>query len=324
MDYCSHCGAKSSPSWVFCRDCGAGLDVAGAAVRPAFCTSCAYGLALSWRYCPRCGVETPVADRERSTRLTVENAGALEATAHLKRQAPLVPEVVETPEVELISRGWDPAETEWVDVSEPDMVVTLPEDDEVDVDAPEARSLPDPVPASANRPGAATATPPLPGRTATELTLLGAGLAALGAVMGLIVLNRLLVSFAAGSAAADDIARLERFVTTWLEVAVVPLLAAGVALLVRWRRHHARPRVVGGPPVVPIAAGARWAAPAGLGGGSAVVLLGRLLPRTTVGQAVDANTWVVIGLGLLILGCLAGVRLVAALSPLPRPDEPTR
>lgn len=317
MEYCSHCGARSGPSWVYCRDCGAGLDVAGAAVRPAFCTSCAYELALSWRYCPRCGIETPVADRERSTRLTVETAGSFEGTAHLERPAPLVPEVVEAPEVELISRGWDPIGTEWIDVDETDVVVTFPEDDKGDADVPPHPSLVAAAPLAVS----AATTPPLPSHgTGTELMLLGAGLAALGAVMGLTVLNRLLVSFANGAAVAGDIDRLDGLVTTWLGAAVVPLLVIAVVLLARWHRRHASRRVIGGPPAVPSAVGARWAALLGLGGGSAVALLGKRLPGTTVGEAIDANTWVVIGLGLLILGCLAGVRVVAATPP--PPGEP--
>lgn len=301
---------------MYCRDCGAGLDVTGAAVRPAFCTSCAYELALSWRYCPRCGNETPVADRERSTRLTVETAESVETASRLEGRASLIPEVVEPPEVELISRGWDPGEPEWVDVSEPDVVVALPEDEDGE---PDVRPRPQPVPAAPPRIRVRPIVPSRPPGTATRLILLGAGLVALTAVVGLIVLNQLLVSFATGSTAAHDVDRLDRLLTTWLAAAVIPLFAIAVILLLRWRRRGSARRGAGTP--FPVAAGSRWTAFLGLGGGAVIAVMGRLLPRTTVGEAIDANTWIVIGLGLLILGCLAGVRLVAALPAASPPDE---
>ncbi len=303
---------------MYCRDCGAGLDVTGAAVRPAFCTSCAYELALSWRYCPRCGNETPVADRERSTRLTVETPESIETASRFEGRASLIPEVVEPPEVELISRGWNPDETEWVEVSEPDVVVALPEDEDGD---PDVRPRPRSIPVTPHPIRVRPVVPSRPAGTGTRLILLGAGLVALTAVVAIIVLNRLLVSFADGAAAASDVDRLDRFLTTWLEAAVVPVFVLAVILLLRWRRRNGSRRTPDDPLTIPVAAGSRWTALLGLAGGGAITSMGRMLPRTTVGEAIDANTWIVIGLGLLILGCLAGVRIVAALPAPPPPDE---
>ncbi len=103
-EFCFHCGEHVDGSWRFCRECGAGVDVAPVATRSAFCTECGMGLAESWRFCVRCGTSTPVARKARSVHLSPQEAARWAGVA-----APGTSEISgsETPSVELISRTYD-------------------------------------------------------------------------------------------------------------------------------------------------------------------------------------------------------------------------
>ncbi|MDJ0925110.1 MAG: hypothetical protein QNJ77_11165 [Acidimicrobiia bacterium] len=288
MDFCNECGSKTDPDWVFCRACGSSLGTDGdAAAGPV-----------------------------------LEAAG---------------------PKVELISRGWDVVEVETVDLpadplTDEEVVepvapgaIEVSVDDVTVIEAPDTTETDEPSadepPTTAEELTESAETVPQadraealdrwdhlrphgqmpelrePTRTpaqAAQIAVLVAALAALVSAVLYLALNIQLDQYATGSTS-------ERAVNDVQRVAEASLLVlagfAGLALLaIVWWMTKALP--IGGfrPKIAGIIA-----LPA-LGGGAAIVALFATTQPDSVADAMTANSFVVLGLGLVMMGCLAIVR----------------
>ena len=279
MDFCSDCGQTTEPDWVFCRSCGYALD-------------------------------TP--DIENATTAATTSAGP--------------------PKVELISRGWDAIDVDEVELpSDPlldeptptplppgtievsvDDITVVEQDEEADESAVAADEATPPDPADDDKdrwdhlrphgqiPGVTepTTIPARVSRIAVLLVALGALVA--GGVR--FYLNAKLDAFGEGSVSARAVNDVE--VVADFALIVVAAFAVLAAVSLGWWVVKAKvgARFRPGPAeFISLASGVA---------GVALVVTFMVLDQTSVTAAIAANSLVILGLGLVVLACLALVRSV--------------
>jgi hypothetical protein len=279
MDFCSNCGEKTDPEWVFCRACGSGLDLPEIEPQPA-----------------------PAATQPAA------------------------------PKVELISRTWDvveiapegpadPLENDISDAPLPPGAVEIAVDGVAVVESPKTdpAEIEDPLQAHTAEPPATVEegadawdylrphgeVPPLlrrssvPARVAVLLVLLFS-LSAIVASMLHFYLNTRLESFSTGRVSylvvedAVKMADIGLIVTAGLGVAALGSLLWWT--LKRDRTKSLRPGPAG--IVAPLAT---------LAGGALIAWFYND-DQSTVSDALTANTFIILGLGLVTLAGLAVVR----------------
>jgi hypothetical protein len=270
MDFCFNCGGKTELDWDFCRACGTVLNDD-----------------------PAPELSEPVA---AST---------------------------ESPKVELISRGWDVVDVDTVELADQPLT-----DDEVlpaplppgaiEVSAGDLAVIEsaDPVEPSPSPPAAVDPwdhlrphgeQPPrqhhvtIPARVTQ--TLLGLSAVAALAAAGIhFFLNTRLDAFVDGTTSSGAVDDAELVADMSLAI-LAGLLLLTVLALVFWliqSRHSARSRPGKGGLVALLS----------FLGGAAVVTTSLVIRRETVTEAIAANSLIVIGLGLVITGCIAAVLTV--------------
>lgn len=279
MDFCSDCGQTTEPDWVFCRSCGYALDT------------------------PE--IESP-------------------STAAAKAAGP--------PKVELISRGWDVVDVDAIELpsdpllDEPTPTPLPPGAVEVSVDditvieqaddaAESAPAADDAAPAPVvledkdrwdhlrphgQIPGVSEPTT-IPARVSRIAVLLVA-LAAAVAVGVRFYLNAKLDAFGQGNVSARTVDDVE--VVANFALIVVAAFAVLAAISLGWWVVKAKigSRFRPGPAeYISLAAGLA---------GVALVVIFMILEQDSVTAAIAANSLVILGLGLVILACLAVVRSV--------------
>lgn len=297
MDFCSKCGATTDPDWVFCRACGSDLDL------------------------PDVESSSPPASIES-----------------------------ESPKVELISRGWDvvelspeddlpdPLDSDVIEVPLPPGAVEIVVDEIAVVDVPqpeEAGASPTPAVAKASAeptgPTEVTAdawdhlrphgeVPRLlkpskaPIRFSQTAVLLFSMSAVVAAALYL-YFNTQLDAFATGQVSPGALADVEATAQASLIVlAGLAVIALGTMLwwiLKRDKRLSLRPGISG------------VLAPLTAAGGAALVGFFVFTSQNTVADAMTANTYVILGLGLLMLAGLAVVRTIGRIEHR-KPSEPDR
>jgi hypothetical protein len=279
MDFCNECGQTTDPDWVFCRACGYALD-------------------------------TP--EMEASTATVVASSA--------------------TPKVELISRGWDVVDVDAVETSadplldEPTEPPLAPETIEISIDNVTVVTQPDDNDAAGkDGPEESTAgaqpedtdrwdhlrphgqisgvseTTTMPARTARFAVLLVA-LGALFAAAARFYLNTRLDSFGRGNESAQVVHDVELVADIALLVVAGLAVFAGAALIFWLVMAEGDARFRPGPPeFISLAAGLS---------GVALIVIFMMIDQDSVTTAIAANSLVILGLGLVMLGCLALVRSV--------------
>lgn len=280
MDFCFNCGNKTDPDWVFCRSCGSGLDV-------------------------------------------LEDKSALAATAEAPTE----------PKVELISRRWDivdidtvehpkdpsdsnvidvPLPPEAIEVSAGDItVIATPTDNAHFEDEPDPDDLvPAPGPDTdrwdhlrphTHLPPAATPATAA-AAVAGQISVLSVAVAALVATILRFYLNTRLEAFGDGTVSARALGDFKTVADASL-VVMLGLAVIAAAILGWWMMTASR---TSGPR--PGSAGIVAAASA-LGGATLVAVF-YFSKNETVADAIAANSLTILGLGLVMMSCLATVRTV--------------
>jgi hypothetical protein len=271
MDFCNECGQTTDPDWVFCRSCGYALDAPEIEA-------------------PAAAVGSP-----------------------------------EPPKVELISRGWDVVDVDAIDtptdplLDDPSAAPLPPGAIEVSVDnvtvVEQPQDIP-PTPAEAQRPEATDKWDHLrphgqiPGVSETttlpaRLSRIAVSLVALGALLAAAAhfyLNTRLDAFRRGSVSARAVDDVEMVADVSLLVVAGLAVVAGVALIWWLAKTRGGARFKPGPvEIISLAAGV-----------CGIALVGTFvsLSQDSVTAAIAANSLVILGLGLIMLGCLALVRSV--------------
>lgn len=280
MDFCSNCGGTTDPDWVFCRTCGSGLDLPDTAP-----------------------VAPPVASETAS------------------------------PKVELISRGWDvveineengPPDTLESDVMEPPLPPGAVEVAIGDIAIVETTPVLDPLQDDAVTDDDTEVVPPIdapadgwdhlrphgevpallrpskaPARFA-QLTTLLFSLSAVVAAMVHFYLNTQLDGYASGEVSDTAIGDLNTVAEVSLLVtagfAIVALAMLAWWMIIRRKAVSLRP----GPSGI--------IAPIGALAGGSVIGVFYTMDQDTVAEALTANSFIILGLGFLMVAGLAAVR----------------
>lgn len=279
MDFCSNCGGTTDPDWVFCRTCGSGLDL------------------------PEAPPIAPPAATDSAS-----------------------------PKVELISRGWDaldvdqengpldPLDSDVIDLPLPPGAVEVAVGDIAIV---ETTPAPHPLPHDAVTNDITEAVPPIdetdgwdhlrphgevppllrrskaPARFAQMTTLLFS-LSAVVAAMVHFYLNTQLDSFASGQVSAtaigdlNTVAEVSLLVTAGL--AVIALATLAWWMIIRHKTVSLRPGPSGA------------IAPIGVIAGGSLIGVFYAMDKDTVAEALTANSFIILGLGFLMMAGLAAVR----------------
>lgn len=277
MDFCSNCGEKTDPDWVFCRACGAGLDLPEVSMPPV-------PLTLDGSTAPK-------------VELISRDWDVVEIEAHPTPEDPLEDEpqgpplppgaveisvadiaVVETP-------GDQPS-------SSPDQPLEAPAEDETDRwdhlrPHGEVPPLMEPSKVAA--------------RTA-QLTVLCFALVVLAASMLRFYLNTVIDGFADARVSAGRLADVERLADIGLLVAA-GFAAVAVGTTVWWlvRRDRRKALQFGASDIVALLAGL---------GGAVLIGLSLMMSRESVAEALTANSVMVMALGLVMVASLAVVRTI--------------
>lgn len=303
MTFCTQCGAHTDPEWVHCRACGRDIDRRQTEPRTTFCTSCSATITSSWFHCPECGTAT-------------------ELELSRRRQAPtLVGTEIEpgaVPRVELISRRWDVVDVTASEeprephlLPEPDLRPPVPAGgveitvDEISVTAG-AKDPADHLQLDSwhhLRPAITHSAHPMAmgstGARYAEVTTLLLGVAAL-VVAGVFLLWNVQL---------DEIGRGAPSVgSTWfgsagaLLTVILPLFAANAAIAIAWWARRLDGPIRLGPAGVTAVAAAT---------GGVLLSIAALSRRpATVAAQIEANGLAIVGLGLIMLACLAAVRAI--------------
>lgn len=318
MDFCNKCGSKTGPDWVFCRSCGNPLDspeIEAVTVQPIASANTPKVELISrgWDI-----VDVEETEAESGSELPTDPLGSDEIVT------PVDPDAVEisVDEVTVVARAKElaPADEGAGDVEGEPAIEVEPAVEGAGEVEPAVEGEPAIEPAMGVEPAV---EPPsdrwdhlrphgkipgindpsrLPAKISQIAVLITAFSALVSAVLYLL-LNIQLERFAAGDTSEEAVRDVRAVAEAGLLV-LAGLAILSLIMLAWWMiKAHARNRLRPG-------LAGLIAVPALLGG-SALVGYFALREKSTVADALTANSLIIVGLGLLMLASLAAIRTIS-------------